>query len=231
MKKLLLLLLISIPLVAMEDQSPSRKRARSEDSESQQPERTRRQTRDPILERMSLPFLCNSTEMEIIQRTRAWEIAKTVHSSYGAHECPICNKKIRGFRKNLAHHLCRHTGEKPFHCSHPGCTYSCIQASNLNAHMYTHGGRFMCTQSERETLQRTRAREIAQKVQSSGGYYECPICSKKIKAGINYLIYHLCIHTGEKPFHCPHPGCTYSCIQLVHLRTHMYTHSGERLFI
>ena len=96
MKKIFLLL-GTISLIAMEsDQSPSRKRARSEDSESQQPERTRRQTRDPILEKMSLPFLCNPiSEMEILKQTRAWEIAQTVHFSNGSYECPGCRKKIR----------------------------------------------------------------------------------------------------------------------------------------
>lgn len=35
-------------------------------------------------------------------------------------------------------------------------------------------------------------------------------------------------HTGEKPFPCKHPGCSYASSQPTHLKAHMRKHTGEK---
>lgn len=37
-------------------------------------------------------------------------------------------------------------------------------------------------------------------------------------------------HTGDKPFSCPHPGCSSTFSESSNLSKHIKTHSGEKLF-
>jgi uncharacterized C2H2 Zn-finger protein len=49
--------------------------------------------------------------------------------------------------------------------------------------------------------------------------FQCPSCSKCLASRQN-LKEHLYIHTGEKPYKCPEPGCGASFRQGTHLSAH-----------
>lgn len=59
---------------------------------------------------------------------------------------------------------------------------------------------------------------------------ECPRNGLPFKAKYK-LINHLRVHTGEKPFPCPFPGCGKLFARSENLKIHKRTHTGEKPFI
>nr|BAE94143.1 zinc finger protein Ssu-Zic [Scolionema suvaense]BAE94144.1 zinc finger protein Ssu-Zic [Scolionema suvaense] len=59
---------------------------------------------------------------------------------------------------------------------------------------------------------------------------DCPRSGMAFKAKYK-LINHLRVHTGEKPFPCPFPGCGKLFARSENLKIHKRTHTGERPFV
>lgn len=59
---------------------------------------------------------------------------------------------------------------------------------------------------------------------------DCPRGGLAFKAKYK-LINHLRVHTGEKPFPCPFPGCGKLFARSENLKIHKRTHTGERPFV
>ncbi|XP_002153782.2 zinc finger protein ZIC 4 [Hydra vulgaris] len=59
---------------------------------------------------------------------------------------------------------------------------------------------------------------------------DCPRAGLAFKAKYK-LINHLRVHTGEKPFPCPFPGCGKLFARSENLKIHKRTHTGERPFV
>merc|ERR1712226_95579 len=59
---------------------------------------------------------------------------------------------------------------------------------------------------------------------------DCPRDNRPFKAKYK-LINHPRVHTGEKPFPCPFPGCGKLFARSENLKIHKRTHTGERPFV
>lgn len=49
--------------------------------------------------------------------------------------------------------------------------------------------------------------------------FRCPVCGGAFKGRVD-LERHTRVHTGEKPYACPQPGCGYRATQKAHLKSH-----------
>lgn len=59
---------------------------------------------------------------------------------------------------------------------------------------------------------------------------DCPRSGQPFKAKYK-LINHIRVHTGEKPFACPFPGCGKLFARSENLKIHKRTHTGEKPFV
>jgi uncharacterized Zn-finger protein len=60
-------------------------------------------------------------------------------------------------------------------------------------------------------------------------WQSCPRNGRPFKAKYK-LVNHIRVHTGEKPFPCPFPGCGKVFARSENLKIHKRTHTGESAF-
>ena len=127
------------------------------------------------------------------------------HSDEKPYNCPEegCDYKARRSDHIFTHRIRKHQNLKPFLCTTLGCSYSSKQNSDLRRHVRrVHEG-----SNEKSKV--------------------CSICERGFN-NAGHLQRHMRIHTGEKPYKCSVPHCTYESTCSAHLRRHMLTHQDAR---
>ncbi|CAH1406359.1 unnamed protein product [Nezara viridula] len=135
---------------------------------------------------------CNKKSPPELSGNEEWPDGKKIVPNKALSTCEFCGQSFTKFKLEL--HRRKHTGERPFKCSEPGCDWSFASKGMLSSHS---------------------------KVHSSDRPYACDYCSSSFKAAI-HLSNHIKIHTGEKPYYCD--LCDYSCIYKATLLTHRKRH-------
>ncbi|XP_005096526.1 transcription factor E4F1 isoform X2 [Aplysia californica] len=64
---------------------------------------------------------------------------------------------------------------------------------------------------------------------STAGSVKCMVCDKSFR-GSTYLRQHMRMHTGDRPYQCPHSDCHQSFISRDILKKHMFVHTEQRDF-
>lgn len=118
-----------------------------------------------------------------------------------------------------------HTGEKPYHCSEPGCNRAFASATNYKNHSRIHTGILAFTFKYRKLapFSSSLILEYSFSFLSSGERpYVCTIpgCDKRFTE-YSSLYKHQVVHTPCKPYECSHCGKTYKQISTLalHKRT------------
>ncbi|XP_046369476.2 axoneme-associated protein mst101(2)-like [Haliotis rufescens] len=150
----------------------------------------------------SRPFQCEKCE-KAFKTVNAMRCHMESHNTGRPFKCDIdgCSKTFRTakFLKNHAEEL-HQLGEKKYHCSAEGCSFSFFKKSHLKRHEITHTG-------ERN--------------------YHCtwPECGKSFRHSDNLKV-HQRQHTNEKPIKCT--MCSFSCRQRNSLQWHIKRHHTQK---
>ncbi|KAI4461781.1 zinc finger protein [Holotrichia oblita] len=159
-----------------------------------------------------------------------------VGKKYSSVFITVCDMNVSGLpiirnytRSILQMHMTRHTG-KLCKCPQDGCVFAGRSAAELKTHYLTHSDTkpFACTHCEYKGKTKQQLERYVNLIQPHHFYnrhatihenikkYQCSICQFSSRLS-SHLKRHMRLHTGAKPFCCPH--CKYRCNNLVHLVT------------
>ena len=100
------------------------------------------------------------------------------------YKCDQCD--FRGHSKaTIRNHSVVHTGEKPFQCTFPGCSYRAGWKHSLQKHLLTHN-------PDRDKFL----------------VHHCDQCDYRA-ATRSQIKNHVTVHSEKKPFACDHPSCNF----------------------
>ncbi|XP_055540251.1 zinc finger protein 236-like [Wyeomyia smithii] len=158
-------------------------------------------------------------------------------SKRGSEICSTCGKTFAS-SKILAQHATVHLEQKSikeFACQHERCFYIGRSAADVRAHLLSRHSderNFVCSEPGCDYRGKTitQLRRHYQRHEETVKKYKCDQCEFASRIP-GHLKRHLLVHSGGKPFTCPH--CDYSCNNIENLRKHVIStakHKGKYLY-
>ncbi|XP_058451746.1 zinc finger protein 236-like [Malaya genurostris] len=151
--------------------------------------------------------------------------------------CSTCGKAF-GSKMILAQHTKVHLERKSikeFACQHENCYYIGRSAADVRTHLlgrHSDERNFVCSEEDCDYRGKTitQLRRHYQRHEDNVKKHKCDQCGFATRIP-GHLKRHLLIHSGGKPFCCPH--CDYSCNNIENLRKHVISttkHKGKYLY-
>ncbi len=163
-----------------------------------------------------LYFLCKpcSRYYPTVEKLHSHVCLPTGQTPDGQHGCEACPKKFSSVKAAKKHHTESHGPDADTEQVCVVCKEVCATLEELVEHVQTHG--------------KPKAPESAQNEANNViTTFECSECGKFCNTKAQLLI-HQRIHTGERPFVCPH--CSKSFRYRQNLKEHLNSHQGIAIY-